>query len=231
VSDKSLEFDYGDAFSKYYQNFLSETYNEWGKENHVSTIARFNIIAESEYSDFDGAIKLTNNREVAADISRRLGLIFTNLGILSKAFEYHSRSLRIDEELNDRVGMAKDYRNIGYILGYIGKRQEALESHNNSLKIDEELNDRVGMAADYRNMGIMLRSLGKYQEALDNLNKAVKIYEELNDRVGMANIYHNMSFVLSKTSKDEALESLSDALTTLQQFEREWLSSSLYGEG
>jgi Big-like domain-containing protein len=32
---------------------LSDTYNEWGKENHISSIARFNIIAEYEYSDFD----------------------------------------------------------------------------------------------------------------------------------------------------------------------------------
>lgn len=144
---KNPEREYGEAFSRYYWNFLSYTYNEWGKENHVSSIARFNIIAESEYSDFGRAIELTkNNRQVGADISTWLGLIFWNLGILSKALEYDSRSLGIHKELNDRVGLAGDYKNIGNVLGDMGKNQEALESHNKALEIDKELNDRVGLA-------------------------------------------------------------------------------------
>ena len=50
---------------EYYRKFLSDTYNEWGKKNHLPSIARFNIIAESDYSDFDRAIELTKtNREV-----------------------------------------------------------------------------------------------------------------------------------------------------------------------
>jgi hypothetical protein len=51
ISDKNLEFEYGEAFSRYYRKFLRDTYNEWSKENHLPSIARFNIIAESEYSD------------------------------------------------------------------------------------------------------------------------------------------------------------------------------------
>ena len=87
-----------------------------------------------------------NNRQVGADISTWLGLIFWNLGILSKALEYDSRSLGIHKELNDRVGLAGDYKNIGNVLGDMGKNQEALESHNKALEIDKELNDRVGLA-------------------------------------------------------------------------------------
>jgi tetratricopeptide (TPR) repeat protein len=203
---KNLEREYGDAFPRYYLNFLLDTYNEWGKENHVPSIARFNIIAESEYSDFDRAIELAkNNPKVAADIASWLGLIFSNLGILSKALGYHRRSLIIDEELNDRVGLTKDHKNIGVVLYYIGKYQEALDSHNKALKIDEELNDRVGLAKDYMNIGNVLRNTGKLQESLDSHNKALKIDEELNDRVGMAQDYYNMSTVLSKTNKEDAL--------------------------
>jgi hypothetical protein len=58
ISDKNLEVEYGDAFSRYYLNLLSDTYSAWGKENHVPSIARFKIIAESEDNDFDRAIKL-----------------------------------------------------------------------------------------------------------------------------------------------------------------------------
>ena len=46
------------------------------------------------------------------------------LGILSKAFGYHRLSTGIHEELNDRVGIARDYSNIGVVLRNMGKLQE-----------------------------------------------------------------------------------------------------------
>ena len=139
ISDKDLGSEYGEAFSIYYLKFLWDIYSEWGKENHLPSIARFNIIAESEYSDFDRAIELAkDNHEVAASISLLLGLIFFNLGILSKALGYHRLSLRIHEELKNRVGMAADYRNVGNVLGDMGKSQEALDSHSKALKIDDD---------------------------------------------------------------------------------------------
>ena len=89
------------------------------------------------------------------------------------------------------------------------------------MEIHEEQNDKVGLAKDYWGMGIVLKKMGKHREALDSYNKALKIDEELNDRLGMANIHYNISLVLSKTSKDEALKHLNNALTILQEFERE----------
>ena len=77
-----------------------------------------------------------------------------------------------------------------------------------------------GWRADYKNIGIVLRDMGKYQEALDSFNMALKVHEELNDRVGLARDYYNISFVPSKTSKEEALKFVYNALTILQEFER-----------
>jgi len=103
----------------------------------------------------------------------------------------------------------------------MGLFQEGLDCLDKSLKIHEELNDRVGMAKDYTNIGNVLGSMGKLPDALYSFNKALNIHEELNDRVGMATIYYNISFILSKTSNDEALKSLYNALAILQEFERE----------
>ena len=63
--------------------------------------------------------------------------------------------------------------------------------------------------------------MGRLKEALDNHNKALEIHKELNDRVELAGDYYNISFVLSKTSKEEALKSLYNALTILEKFEKE----------
>ena len=43
-----------------------------------------------------------------------IGLVLSNQGIHDQALEYHEKALAIDKELNDRVGMSKDYRNIGH---------------------------------------------------------------------------------------------------------------------
>jgi tetratricopeptide (TPR) repeat protein len=217
--EENLEKEYGEAFSRFYLKFLSDTYNEWGKEKHLPSIVRFNIIAESENSDFDRAIELTKkNRNVAARISSLLGLIFSKLGILSKSLGYHRRSLVIDEELDERVEMAGDYGNIGAVLDDMGKYQQASDSYNKSLKIYEELNDRVGMASYYANIGVVLFNMGKYQQASDSYNKSLKIYEELNDRVGMAVNYANIGNVLSTMSKyQEALESLNKSLKIYEE--------------
>ena len=39
ISDKNLEFQYGEAFSEYYQNLLYDTYHEWGREDHLPSLA------------------------------------------------------------------------------------------------------------------------------------------------------------------------------------------------
>jgi tetratricopeptide (TPR) repeat protein len=74
-----------------------------------------------------------------------LGLVIANLGLYSKASQYFRGSIGIFEELEDRVGMARDYTNIGFILQHIGNNKEALDYLNKALEIDEELDDRIGI--------------------------------------------------------------------------------------
>ena len=51
------------------------------------------------------------------------------------ALDYYHKALRISEELNDRVGMARDYTNIEAVLSNMGNYQEALVYHNKALNI------------------------------------------------------------------------------------------------
>jgi tetratricopeptide (TPR) repeat protein len=151
------------------------------KDEHLQSLARFNVIFQGETNDFDRAIEVTSDQSLKAEISRGLSQIFIKLSILSEAFEYSKRSLEIHNEPNNRVGLTADYRNIGIILDDMGRLEEALDSHNKALAINNELNNRVGLAGDNYNIG----------------------------------------FVLSKTSKEEALKSLYNALTILQEFEKQ----------
>ena len=117
--------------------------------------------------------------------------------------------------------MAGDYLNIGVVLRYLSRFTESLESHKRGLAINNELKDRVRIARDYMGIALVLNSMGEYKEALDSHNKALDIHKELNNRVGMAGDHYNISFILSRTNKKEALKSLSNALTILQEFEKQ----------
>ena len=63
-----LELKYGEKFSEYYCNLLSNTCHSIGKENHRSSFARFNIIYQGGDNDFESAIKLTTNKQLMAFI-------------------------------------------------------------------------------------------------------------------------------------------------------------------
>ncbi len=46
--------------------------------------------------------------------------------VLQEALDSLNKALEIDEELDDRVGLALDYMNIGNVLGDKGMHQEGL---------------------------------------------------------------------------------------------------------
>ena len=84
-----------------------------------------------------------------------------------KALDYHNKAREIDESLNDKVGMAKDYTNIGIVYYNLGEYHKALDYHNKAREIHESLNDKVGMAKDYGNIGLVYYNMGDYDKALD----------------------------------------------------------------
>src|SRR6185437_10845653 len=72
----NLEHEYGEKFSEYYYNLLESTYYSIGKESHVPSLARFNIISQGKDNDFEKAIQLATNKQSA--------YILSDLGLISK---------------------------------------------------------------------------------------------------------------------------------------------------
>src|SRR5690242_19005109 len=57
-----LEIEYREKFSEYYYNLLKGTYDSIGKDNHLQSLARFNIINQCKVNDFEKAIQLAADR-------------------------------------------------------------------------------------------------------------------------------------------------------------------------
>ena len=203
---RDLETAYGKVFSKYYYNLLVDTYNTIGKQNHRSSLARFNIIRKGGDNDFQGsvglaqhwvpndeqdnfrrAVKLVPDKQQRADILRYLGKILEQLGILSDARKYHEGAREIHEEMNDPFELAEDYSNIGKVLyDSAGRVDEALEYHNKVIE-------------DYRGLSTDLER--RLDEALEYHNRALEIHTKFNDVDGMARDYNEIGAVLRDKEK------------------------------
>ena len=109
--------------------------------------------------------------------------------------EYYDRSLKIQEELGDKAGMASPLGNIGNIHFNKGEYDIALEYYDRSLKIEEEIGEMYGMGRTLHNIGFVHNYKGEYNTALEYYERSLKIEEELGDKAGMGLTLGNIGIV------------------------------------
>ena len=104
----------------------------------------------------------------------------------SHALEYYKQSLKIREEIVDKIGISYSLNSIGLIYANQGNYTIALENYNKSLKISNELNNKSRISTTLYNIGIVYYNQGDIAKALGNYNKSLKIYKELGDKSGIS---------------------------------------------
>ncbi|MDX2172221.1 MAG: tetratricopeptide repeat protein [Bacteroidota bacterium] len=136
-----------------------------------------------------------------------IGFIFDSKGEFNKALEFYTKSLKIREELGDKLGIASALNNIGFIYNSKGDIYRALEFWRKSLKIQEEIGDKSGIAYSLQNIAATYNSQGNIPKALEYSSKCLKISEEIGDKKGIATSLNNIGSIY-KTQGDvtKALE-------------------------
>ena len=132
-----------------------------------------------------------------------IGGVKSYLGKKDEALELYEKSLKIEKEIGDKLGIAISYNNLGSVKSELGKKDEALELYEKSLKIREEIGDKSGIATIYSNIGRLESELGKKDEALELHEKSLKIREEIGDKSGIATSYNNIGVILLERKKIE----------------------------
>lgn len=161
-------------------------------------------IEEAKYTDrityWDSltqrALKL-NLKKVASDATSNIGFIYYNHGDIPKAIEFYRKSIKIDEQTNNKSGMATTLNNIASIYQRQGDIPMALENYNQSLKICTEIKDRKGMATAIYNIGTIYEDQGDITKALDHYIQSLKIDEEIKEKQGIAANLNNIGLIYS----------------------------------
>ncbi|HXB38906.1 MAG TPA: tetratricopeptide repeat protein [Bacteroidia bacterium] len=123
------------------------------------------------------------------------GYIKEREGDITKALENYHAGFKIQQEINNKVGMATSLSNFGKIYYDQGDIPKALEYTHKALKIQEEINDRKGEAYSLNNIGFIYKTQGDAEKALEYCTKSLKIQEEINNRGGIAIQLNNLGYM------------------------------------
>ena len=165
--DIDLNKEYGDKFSRYYYNRLSDTYNSL-RENttNSSHIRHFNIVMEGTYNDFDRSITLQKNLEERINISKLIGSLLFALGRIGETIKYYDMILVINPNLIDA------WYSKGYALKELRRYEDAIECYNKALEIN--YNDIACWIEKIE----CLSHLRKHEEALECYNKVLPLLDD-----------------------------------------------------
>ena len=96
-----------------------------------------------------------------------------------KALEYHGKSLQLQEEIGNKVGIANSLNNIGFIYDNQGDLRKALEYYSKSLQLKEEIGDKQGIANSLTNIGFIYLAQHQLTAAKNYYEKAYQLSKEL----------------------------------------------------
>ena len=105
-------------------------------------------------------------------------------GFYDEALTFLLNALEIDEELNDRLGMAINYARIGEVYRDKGLYEEAINYHKKALVIHEELNDRVNLALDHHLLSLIYIKKKMEKETNEALGNAFRIMDDFKKVTG-----------------------------------------------
>jgi tetratricopeptide (TPR) repeat protein len=175
-------------------------------------------------------------KQLAASYTN-VGFIANRKGAIHNALDSYSMALKIQEEINDKKGIALTLNNLAFIYESQGSIEKALECYNKCLILFREIKYTYGIASALNNIGLIyynheeLSTIGneaanpkvRVEKAIDYYEKSLKFYEEGKDQRGRAYALNNLGKAYAflkngKKSLDYFTESL--AIHTLNADKR-----------
>ncbi|MBK9285416.1 MAG: tetratricopeptide repeat protein [Sphingobacteriaceae bacterium] len=125
----------------------------------------------------------------------QFGLIYKEQGDISKALNYHHKSLKVSEEIGNKIGISISLNNIGTVYFMQGDIPKALDYYHKSLKMHELIMDKIGIAGSLNNIGNIYKDQGDHSKAIEYYQKSLIFMEEIGEKSGVAICLNNIGGV------------------------------------
>lgn len=149
-------------------------------------------VTKKKNSAYDGAIRYYQEaqriyeeqpeppQKKLAVINSNIATVLTAQGRLHDAIQFHEKSLTINQELNDSIGIANNYTNLGVVAAQMNDWQEAKNYYEKALSIWKTLDEFKGdLANEHINLADAHLALGEYTQAQEHAQTAYDIQQEL----------------------------------------------------
>jgi tetratricopeptide (TPR) repeat protein len=148
-----------------------------------------------------------------------VGVYYNIEGNYDKALEYFERSLKIREDMADKMGITESLNNIGLIYNTMGDITKALDYYGRSLKLKERIADKEGIATLLNNIAVIYYRQGDLINSLEYHKKSLKISESLGDKTSVGESLSNIAIIFQKEGKfNEALDYCNKSLKIAEEF-------------
>ncbi len=148
-----------------------------------------------------------------------IGNIYQTLEQYDLAIEQFRRSLELEAELGNTLGIAVNHQNIGECQEMQGKLEDALHSYRTSLAYNEEINSDKGKVICKNSIAHVYILQQKLDDALDILEPALHASQELGDKYLTSGIYLNLGWAyMLKENPAKAKENLEKGLAIAEEY-------------
>ena len=195
--------------------------------NNLGVVYRrlFSIRAAMDYSQ--DALELAESVENPSDgIKRSINVSYNSIGNLylmldqyDEAIVYFEKSVQLEGELGNTLGLAVNYQNIGKCLEEKGSLDEALENYRKSLAFNEQIDSDMGRVICNTSIAQIYIKQNRPEGALRLLDAVRPMAENLEDRFLIAPVYISTGWAQMVLGKyDEGEHSLSQGLKVASTF-------------
>jgi len=205
---------------------MSEAHYALGRtyiEINEFRIARDHLVAAASFQ------KTALDRELLAQIYRRLGMVDFSEGAFASSKENYLKALELAEGSSNTNLIGGVLLDLGTILihGFPGENEESARYLERGIEYLERGGHKDYLALAYNNLGDNLRHSGSWDEAIENLHKAISVSRqyakpshEATGRITLAEV------LAARGDYAKAEEHLKASLDLIEEIGDKWLESN-----
>lgn len=169
------------------------------------------------------AIKIKNPKvsiKKSISISQNsIGNIYISLKQYKLALNEFSKSIVMQRDLDNKLGLAINHQNIGNAYEELGNLDEALKNYLKSLDYNNQINSKIGRVICGYSISNVLIKQKKYNQAFITVDTVLQAAIQEKDKYYISNTYNTLGLAQLHIGKHtEAKENLNTALSIATKF-------------
>ncbi|MFX0555880.1 tetratricopeptide repeat-containing sensor histidine kinase [Maribacter sp. CXY002] len=148
-----------------------------------------------------------------------IGNIYQTLEQYDLAIVKYKESLKLEEELNNKLGLAINYQNIGECYEAQGLLEQAMDNYEKSLSYNNEIGSEKGIVICNYSIAHVYVHLQRTEEAIELLKSTLQRAKAVADQEIIAAIYINLGWAyITVNQYDEAERNLTQGLNIAKKY-------------